>query len=184
MKTLNIFLFVLISTLLFVGCNRRDKSAINKSVTNVDKSYMKRHDLSGLSERMAKLTFIYEANQTPAEYIRLHPIVVGNFVYSGETDTHWLGSIHHPRENTSKIDYYIISEVKVKKTTKFKPTSHKYRILILKPSVITDIGKPNTVYKAVGYSIDKHSGRDDGIINLYEELPFIDPIIIQESEKK
>lgn len=134
----------------------------------------KRADLSGLSERMAKLIFIYDADQVPAEFIRSHPVVVGNFFGTGETETHWLGAIHHPRENSNETDYYVALDVKVKKTPKFKPVRGTYRILLLKPSVDSDIGKPGNVYTVVGYSTDEQSGRSDGVVKLYQELRFTD----------
>ena len=68
-------------------------------------------DRSGLSERMAKLNFIYEADQTTAEFIRSHLVVAGHFFRSGETKSHWLGSVQHPQDNTSPTSYYVTTGV-------------------------------------------------------------------------
>jgi len=131
---------------------------------------------TGLIKRLAKLTYIYSGDQTPAEYIKSHPCVVGGWAYQGETDSHWIGDVHYISDNTLRTGIrYVAFRLKVKKTDKVKidPKKWRGRILLQKANAKASIDERDgkmSDFTLIGY--DETPAGGDGIFDLFEILPY------------
>ena len=149
-----------------------------KSVRN---KFPKRSDLSGLTQRLAKLTYIYQANQTPADFIRSQPCVVGAWIFQKETDRFWIGDVHYISDNTAAESIrYVAFRLKVKKNPHVKIDMKKWtgRILLQKANPQASLDERDDHFSAftvIGYSEDKKSGKQDGVIDLHKTLPYQPP---------
>ncbi len=135
-------------------------------------------DLSGLTKRLAQLTFVYQANQTPADFIRTHPCVVGTWSYQKETERYWIGDVHYISDNTAADSIrYVAFRLKVQKSPLVKVNMKKWngRILLQKanPQAGLDERAPMFLdFKVVGYSDNQQGGKRDGVIDLHKVMPY------------
>ncbi len=141
------------------------------------KGLSRRNDVSGLPEKLARMTFVHAGTLSPKEFVQSHHCVVGTWEYRSETKTHWVGVLHYPSNNHQKDSITFLADARIRKSgdVKVDMTTWKGRLLLqAKPSkpVAGQKKPPTPEMLVIGY--DK-AGLRDGIVDLHEALPYAPP---------
>ena len=148
------------------------EEAANKKIPD---QASKRDDRSELGDKLSQLTYIYQADMAPAEFIRRHACVVGDWEYQSETDSHWIGMLYYVSDN-SDPEIRIGAQLQVRKSKAVKVDMKKWkgRILLQKNNPQWTLDGPEgeeSDFTVLGY--DKRGNfLNGGIINLHKVLPY------------
>lgn len=110
------------------------------------------------------LTLIYAGEKEPVEFLKATPLVAGDWDFSEETKTHFIGSLSYPTENT--VDYrrgiagvpFVVDNVKIRKREDMPVdlTQRQLGVVLRDPDPETALSRrgDGTVYELVGHATD------------------------------
>lgn len=110
------------------------------------------------------LTLRYRGDAKPSFFLRTTPLVAGDWSFTGETETHYLGSLSYPTENTAEYGPgtagvpFVVSNLKIRKSDDMPiDLTERYPGLVLRdpdPDTPLSMRGDDTVYELVGYAMD------------------------------
>lgn len=71
-------------------------------------------------DRLKKFMYIYPEDVKPVDYLESNPIMIGSWRFTDETETHWIGNLHHPSENISAGGLFMEKDFQIKKDPNLK----------------------------------------------------------------
>ena len=129
----------------------------------------------GLAEFFKGMNFINIGDAMPEEFIRTHPCMTGSWEGVKETDTHWIGRLYYPSDNTKDEVNFMTADFKIKKDAQIKIDLSKWKgtLILLMPKANSrdDDQIGNAEFTLIAHSKEQNF-MNDGISELHKISPY------------
>ena len=131
--------------------------------------------IAKVTKLIQNLEFIHLGDMKAGDFMRAHPCMTGSWEGVKETDTHWIGRLYYPSDNTKDGSAYMTADFKIKKDAEIKIDLSKWkgRLILLMPK--PDSRDEDQIGHAEFTLIDHSKHEDllnDGIWELHKLFPY------------
>jgi hypothetical protein len=128
-----------------------------------------------LAKFVKGLNFINIGEGKPEDFMRAHPCMTGSWEGVRETDTHWIGRLYYPSDNTKEEINFMTADFKIKKDAQIKIDLSKWKgtLILLMPKANSrdDDQIGNAEFTLIAHSKEQNF-MNDGISELHKISPY------------